>query len=77
MHSTRNDLEKQILQLEEFNSAYIQLDLIFKQLTHLIAKAQSDLIYIQLQLNMLSLGHLSPSLVTPSKITRYLITNKI
>ena len=61
-------LEKEILKLEDFIQFYIQINLIAEQVQQMIQKALFALNHLSLQLNMLSLGHLSPSLVTPDNL---------
>ena len=62
------ELEKQIIELETFVQFYIQIDLITSELELLIQKAIFYSEHIKSQLEMLSLGHLSPSTITPGQL---------
>ena len=69
-------LEKQVVQLEEFVQLYLQLDLIIKEAKRTVNNAQMYMEHLQLQLNMLSLGHLSPSVITAQSHKRLLLEMK-
>ena len=57
-------LEKLVVRLEEFVQLYLQLDSIIEEAKRTVNNAQMYMEHLQLQLNMLSLGHLSPSVIT-------------
>lgn len=61
-------IEGQLKELETFVQLYVQLDLITGELRLLIQKAMFYAEHIKSQLNMLSLGHLSPSTITPGNL---------
>ncbi|CAG2205199.1 unnamed protein product [Mytilus edulis] len=69
-------IEKQIIDLENFVQIYIQLDLITGDLKQLIQRGFFYLEHIKDQLSMLSLGHLSPSTITPNNLQGLLIEIK-
>ena len=69
-------LEKQVVQLEEFEQLCLQLDLIIKEAKRTVNNAQMYIEHLQLQWNMLSLGHLSPSVITAQSLKRLLLEMK-
>ena len=69
-------LEKQVVQLEEFKQLYLQLDLIIEDAKRTVNNAQMYMEHLQLQLNMLSLGDLSPSVITIQSLKRLLLEMK-
>ena len=68
-------LEKEVVQLEEFVQLNLQLDLIIEA-KRTVNSAQMYMEHLQLQLNMLSLGHLSPSVITAESLKRLLLEMK-
>ena len=66
-------LEKQIVQLEEFVQLYLQLDLITEEAKTTVHNTQMYMEHLQLQLNMLTLGHISPSAITAQSLKRLLL----
>ena len=64
-------LEKQVIQLEEFVQLYLQLDLIIEEAKRTVNNSQTYMEHLLLQLNMLSLGHLSPSVITAQSLKGY------
>lgn len=65
-------LIKGITELASFVQAYAQMDRLMAALKDILHKAQLDMERLQSQLNMLSLGHLSPSTVTPDEFRQVL-----
>ena len=57
-------LEKQIIEVEYIVQMYLQLESIIEEIRRTIRQASFDMEHLQLQLNMLSLGHLSPCHIT-------------
>ena len=57
-------LEKEVFRVGQFVQLYLKLDSIM-QAIRTVWQANSYVEHIQLQLNMLSLVHLSPSVITP------------
>ena len=57
--------EREVFYIGQFAQVYLQLDSVIQAVRRTIWQAGSYLDHIQLQLNMLSLGHLSPSVITP------------
>ena len=57
-------LEKEVFQVGQFVQLYLQLDSIIQD-TRTVQQVNSYMEHVQLQLNMLSLGHPSPSVITP------------
>ncbi|CAC5398014.1 unnamed protein product [Mytilus coruscus] len=79
LENVTEEFEKQIIDLENYIQQYVQLDLITGELKLLMQKAMFYLEHLGSQLNMLSLGHLSPSTITPTNLKRLLneIKNKL
>ncbi|CAG2230956.1 unnamed protein product [Mytilus edulis] len=79
LENVTEEFEKQIIDLENYIQKYVQLDLITGELKLLMQKAMFYLEHLGSQLNMLSLGHLSPSTITPTNLKRLLneIKNKL
>ncbi|CAC5412556.1 unnamed protein product [Mytilus coruscus] len=79
LENVTEEFEKQIVDLENYIQQYVQLDLITGELKLLMQKAMFYLEHLGSQLNMLSLGHLSPSTITPTNLKRLLneIKNKL
>ncbi|CAG2203657.1 unnamed protein product [Mytilus edulis] len=59
------DIEKQIEVMGSYLQAYLHMDMIIGEIKDLMNIAGDYLNHLQLQLNMLSLGHMSPSLISP------------
>ena len=66
-------LQKEYIELEQFVQMYLQLDLVIEETKRTVSNAQMYMEHLQLQLNMLSLGHLSPSVITPKNLKHLLI----
>ena len=62
--------DKKVFQVGQF---YLQLDSIIQAISRTFCKSNSYVEHVQLQLNMLSLGHLSPSVITPRKFKKGLL----
>lgn len=58
-------LANKLSELEEIMQAYSQMDMILAEVRMAINKGISFLEHLELQLNMLSLGHLSPTTIRP------------
>ena len=58
-------LEKEVFQVGQFVKLYLYLDSIKQAIRRTFWHAKSYMEPVQLQLNMLSVGHLSPSVITP------------
>ena len=69
-------LEKQVVKLEEFVQLYLQLDLIIEAAKRTVNDTQMYREYLQFQLNILSLGPLSPSVITAKSLKRLLLEMK-
>ena len=69
-------LERELFQVGQFVQLYLQLDSVIQAVRRTIWQAGSYLDHIQLQLNMLSLGHLLPSVITPRGLKKLLIEIK-
>ena len=59
------------MQLEEFVQLYLQLDLIIEEAKRTVNNAQMYIKHLQLQMNMPSLGHLSPSVINAQILKGY------
>ena len=58
-------LERQVFQVSQFIQLYVSLDSVIQAIRRTIWQADTYVQHIQLQLNILSLGHLSPAVITP------------
>ena len=67
---------QETLKLSMFTRAYIKMDRLTAELTDFMHKAITDIEKLQMQLNMLSLGHLSPSMINPTDFRKILIEIK-
>ena len=67
------DLEREVFQVGQLVQLYLQLDAIIQTARRTIGQANAYMEHLQLQLNMLSLGHLSPSIITPRTLKGLLI----
>lgn len=72
LENITHEIERQINELGNFVQQYVQLDLITGELKLLIQKAMTYLEHLASQLNMLSLGHLSPSVITRTNLKQLL-----
>ena len=61
-------LENEVFQVGQFVQLYLQLYSIIQAIRRTVQEVNSYMEHIQLQLNMLSLGHLSPSVITPRSL---------
>ena len=61
-------LEKEVFQVGQFVQLYLQLDSFTHVIRRTVWQANSYLQHEQLQLNILSLGHLSPSVITQGSL---------
>ena len=64
----RQALEKEVFQVGQFIQLYLQLDSIIQAIRRTVWQANSCVKHVHLQLNMLSVGHLSPSVITPRSL---------
>ena len=62
----------QIIEVEYFVQMYLQLESIIEEIRRTIRQASFYMEHLQLQLNMLSLGHLSPSVISPRDLQKML-----
>ncbi|ESP03278.1 hypothetical protein LOTGIDRAFT_171625 [Lottia gigantea] len=65
--------KKKLVSLEGFLHLYLRMKLVLDDLKDMYLRAQMYASEIKLQLNMLSLGHLSPSVLIPGSLRRLLI----
>ena len=68
LNSVTEELSKQIQELEAFISTYLQIDVVVEEIKQVISRVMMYLEHLQLQLNMLSLGRLAPSTITPQNL---------
>ena len=66
-------MEGQIVKLEEFVQVYLQLDIIVAQVKLMINNGKIYMEHLSAQLDMLSLGHVSPSIITPKNLKKLLL----
>ena len=65
-------LESKVFQVSQFIQLYLQLDSVIQAKRRTIWRAGTYMEHIQLQLNMLSLGHLSPAVITQRGLKKLL-----
>jgi hypothetical protein len=70
------ELERQLMELENLVQLYLQMNLIIGEIKDMIQRVMFYLEHFQLQLNMLSLGKLSPSTITPRNLRDLLLDIK-
>ncbi|XP_071084800.1 uncharacterized protein [Haliotis cracherodii] len=61
-------LSNQIARLEWATKTYLQIELAIENIRSMVQTFLAYLEHLQLQINMLALGHLSPSTITPSQL---------
>ena len=66
-------LDNRIFQLEMLLPMYLQLDSMVEEIKQSLQKALIYVEHLQLQLNMLSIGKLSPSIISPLKLRDLLV----
>ena len=66
-------LDREVFQVGQFVQLYLQLDSVIKAIRRTVFQANSCIDYVHLQLNMLSLGHLSPSVIIPRHLKGLLL----
>ena len=64
---------KKIVKLEGFVHLFLRMKLILDDIKNMFLRAELYAEEIKLQLNMLSLGHLSPSIITPGSLKTLLL----
>ncbi|MCG8046532.1 MAG: envelope fusion protein [Candidatus Thiodiazotropha endolucinida] len=69
-------IQKRFEKVETFINVYAQMDLIISGIKDAILRANFYLENLRLELNMLSLNHLSPSLITPQNLKQLLLAIK-
>ena len=69
-------IQKRFEKVETFINVYAQMDLIISGIKDAILRANFYLENLRMELNMLSLNHLSPSLITPKNLKQLLLTIK-
>ena len=72
----KNAIEKRFEKVETFVNLYVQMDLIISGIKYAILRANVYLENLRLELNMLSLNHLSPSVITPINLRTLLLNVK-
>ena len=65
-------LGKQIIEVEYFVQMYLQPESIIEEIQRTIRQNSFYMEHLQLELNMLSLGHLSPSVISPIDLRKML-----
>ena len=69
-------IQERFERVETFVNVYAQMDLIISGIKDAILRANFYLENLRLELNMLSLNHLSPSLITPENLKKTFIGRK-
>lgn len=72
-------IEVEMYNLQRFNDLYVHFDRTISGLSEIVSVARDHLQQLRLRLNMLSLGHLSPTVIPPGDLKRLLseITNQL
>lgn len=72
-------LEQEMYTMQRFNDLYIHFDRTVSGLTEIVSVTRNHLQQLRLRLNMLSLGHLSPTIIPPAGLKQLLseITNEL
>jgi hypothetical protein len=65
------------VELEDSLQMYFQIDLITDELKHLMQRAMFNVDHLQSQVNMLSLGQLSPCTINPRQFKKLLLDIKL
>ena len=65
------------MELEDSLQMYFQIDLITDELKHLMQRAMFNVDHLQSQINLLSLGHLSPCTINPRQFKKLLLDIKL
>ena len=65
-------LATQVAELQHFTQVYLQLDLIVEELRQAAEQSRFALEHFASQIDLLSLGHLGPTLITPRNLRRLL-----
>ena len=67
-----NNLTKNFQEMEDYLTIYVRLDRAITDLQDLTHIIRNYLTHIKLQLNTLSLGHLTPSIISPKQLRQIL-----
>ena len=72
-----NEIDEKILKVDNFMQIYLQLDFMVQELREIVLKGSILYDFLQIQLNALSLSHLTPSVIQPFRLAEILrdITN--
>lgn len=68
-----HELDKRLTQLEAFVNTYFQVELVMTEIKQIVGRVTFYFEHLQLQLNMLSLGRLAPSTITPNNLKKLLL----
>ena len=72
----RTDIMKDLTRVKTLTQIYLQLDLIHEEIRGMITDGYAYLQHLGAQLNMLSLGHLAPSVISPKYLKQVLMEIK-
>lgn len=70
-------LKQEIYTMQRFNDLYIHFDRTISGLREIVSVTRNHLQQLRLRLNMLSLGHLSPTIISPADLKQLLSEIKI
>lgn len=65
-------LNKQMRDMQRFNDIYIRFDRTVSSISEIVSVTRNHLQQLRLRLNMLSLGHLSPTVISPANLRQLL-----
>ena len=67
-----NELDEKILKVDNFMQIYLHLDFMVQELREIVLKGSVLYDHLQIQLNALSLSHLTPSVIQPFRLAEIL-----
>ena len=73
LRNVSEHLARKIYELESFMRHYVEIDTIIADVREVITRMTIYVEHLQLQLNMLALGRLTPSTITPSTLRQLLL----
>ena len=73
LNNSVGQLKLEVLHLREHLYIYTELDFALSEAKELVSLARDQAQHLKLQLNLLSLGHLSPSVISPFKLKELLL----
>lgn len=72
LNNVSDELRRHIAHLNDFLLTYLQIDLMLVELRESVEKAMFYMDNVKMQMNQLSLGHLSPTVIPPGQLRKIL-----